>query len=338
MDRIFFRIALLMFLLAAVFAGLWWSGRAPKVPFRVEGAGFGPLRAVHLFGGHGPFLSGSPSGGAPIGLDGGEALLAPGFYLLDRSGEPARPLPVLLLEGRPLSWKFPLDPPAGTAPLPPGPFLRGPSGPVASTDSMVYARLTEVSVEEYREFLAAVAERGGERYASGGEFAEFSGPGPLIEGPLRFDGVEGDLPVNLVTWYEALAFAAYWTETRGGGRFRFRLPTSLEWEKLATGVDGRVHPWGNEPEAPLHLSQDHRGLLPVDSHPHRCSPYGAYHMEGNVAEWTMDGAGLPKGWRMVKGRSLDPESNGWRAAMGIGEHGERRARDIGFRLVAEPLP
>jgi eukaryotic-like serine/threonine-protein kinase len=95
-------------------------------------------------------------------------------------------------------------------------------------------------------------------------------------------GREND-PVTGVTWYEAAAFAAF------SGK---ALPTLFEWEKASrdgnNSVFGLTYPWGIVPTG-VDISQraNFRGNGPmrVDSLRGGQSPYGAYHMAGNVAEW-----------------------------------------------------
>ena len=90
---------------------------------------------------------------------------------------------------------------------------------------------------------------------------------------------------NLPVFFATLEKAQAYCEWRGA-----RLPTEIEWEKAARGTDGRIYPWGNsEPDCSL----ANYGLLicsgfhkPVDCCPLGVSPYGAYNMAGNVAEWT----------------------------------------------------
>jgi formylglycine-generating enzyme required for sulfatase activity len=64
-----------------------------------------------------------------------------------------------------------------------------------------------------------------------------------------------DLPVVGVTWFEAVAFAEWLGQERGG---RWRLPTEAEWERaMRGGLEGSATAWGaalpadEVPEGPL---------------------------------------------------------------------------------------
>jgi formylglycine-generating enzyme required for sulfatase activity len=86
-------------------------------------------------------------------------------------------------------------------------------------------------------------------------------------------------PVTEVTWAGALAYCRW----RGA-----RLPSEVEWEAAARGVEGRTFPWGEAmPTTELAVIDRPSGdILPVGSAPRGATPEGLLDMAGSLLEWT----------------------------------------------------
>ncbi|MET9896552.1 SUMF1/EgtB/PvdO family nonheme iron enzyme [Streptomyces sp. NPDC006465] len=157
---------------------------------------------------------------------------------------------------------------------------------------------TTVTNARYRVFLEEVGDSG-----------EFDHPDQPLERShrpahghdVRFNAP--GLPVVGLDWYDAYAFAKW-----AGGA----LPSEVQWEKAARGVDGRRYPWGQDWD-PARVNYVERSfgeqvsdldsleallvtveqgerpdhpVLPADALPQGASPYGALQMSGNVWELT----------------------------------------------------
>lgn len=152
--------------------------------------------------------------------------------------------------------------------IPAGEFLFGPEREKAITGAFYIDRFP-VTNAEYKKF---VDETGHEPPAHWRR-------GTWPEG-------KADHPVVQITWHSANAYAE-WAQKR--------LPTELEWEKAARGMDARRWPWGNVFDR-RYCNTSSEGTTRVGVYsPAGDSPYGAADMAGNVWEWI---GGQPSPLRM----------------------------------------
>jgi predicted MPP superfamily phosphohydrolase len=93
-------------------------------------------------------------------------------------------------------------------------------------------------------------------------------------------------PVVGVSFYEAMAFCNWLTETRRDGR-TYRLPDKNQWEASAAGFEGRKYPWGEWKEDACNTNETEIGKTSaVGIFFKGNTPGGVSDMAGNVWEWT----------------------------------------------------
>lgn len=181
---------------------------------------------------------------------------------------------------------------------------------------------------------------------------------PADERYARFG--RDDLPVVLVSWFEAAAYGRWLTRRIGGGRWLFRMPTEAEWEKASRGPDGFDYGLGmelSEAQAALYNWRKNPGaavtLVGRDEtrRSYRPSRYGIFHASGNAREWTQsvfrrmnaahpwrdDGRNdeEPPGFRVTRGGSWYSAS-AVRLQLAYREEfqPELTSDDLGFRIAA----
>ena len=149
--------------------------------------------------------------------------------------------------------------------IPEGEFLAGGKGsdegggPFKVNVPAYYLALHPVTNEQYGKFVKETGKHKEWKAASG-----------------------GDHPAVNVSWEDAQAYC---------GWAGLRLPSELEWEKGARGVDRREYPWGEEWDQKKCRNSNNKGnetTASVWGYPEGVSAWGLYQMSGNVWEWCAD--------------------------------------------------
>jgi len=160
--------------------------------------------------------------------------------------------------------------------IPEGEFLAGEAKTPVRLPAY-YIAVTPVTNEQYARFL--------KDRSDASDRSDRSDP-PDLSKP--------DHPVVNVSWHDAVAYC----EWAG-----LRLPTELEWEKGARGLDGRKFPWGDDWEHGRRCrnagNSGREKTCSVWAYPEGISPWGLRQLSGNVWEWCADwyDDGAPERWK-----------------------------------------
>ncbi len=175
--------------------------------------------------------------------------------------------------------------PAGMVLIPAGTFQMG-SNSGGGNESLVhsvsidafYMDTHEVTNADYAAFLNAE----GKHTDAGHTWLDIADGDvhiALVDGAYRAKSGHENHPVVEVSWYGAMAYAAW------AGK---RLPTEAEWEYAARGgKPGLKYPWGNTIDS-THANYGNKvgGTTAVGKY--TTNGYGLYDMIGNVWEWCLD--------------------------------------------------
>ena len=250
--------------------------------------------------------------------------------------------------------------PVGYVYIPPGPFVYG-GDPEAFLSAPRQVKVVagfrmavvEVTTAEWFEFVNTPSTlKEIEQAKKTGEAVYLPRqPGmPLGFAKRRSDGTyESELPDhapvlgisrNDITGYLA------WRNRRAqedGDPWVYDLPTDVEWEKAARGVDARLHPWGDRCDPSLCLGSFRKPESLFDSaggsEPRDESPFGILDLAGSRYEWTRDVfAPGSKTYAMRGGAWSVKLPSGFRAAKRQGLIPTHAFSRNGFRLVVRPRP
>ena len=191
--------------------------------------------------------------------------------------------------------------------IPAGPFLAGEKNEPTEIEAF-YIDVFPVTNDDYKAFIEA---RG------------YRAPKFWTEGRLR----DPRAPVVGVSWYDAVKYAEW------AGK---DLPTSLQWEKAARGLEGRIYPWGSE-IGNGHANFDHADeedqIRPVDASEENRSVFGIRDMAGNVWEWTKDWDRIEIDMKVIRGGSWADPALFLRCDRHLYANPKDKYDNIGFRCV-----
>jgi eukaryotic-like serine/threonine-protein kinase len=275
-----------------------------------------------------------------------EAKVPTGSYLLlpdgKNMGKIKYPVQVLCGQINSVRISVPANIPKGMSYVPEGYFYAGNRKDLSQMQKIFlpsyFINSDEVTLGEYLEFWKSLKSSADKKHYqahylfSNGDFEYL----PIWDesGKLR-KGFKKNMPVVGITGKAAEAYCAWLSKKLGSP---VRLPTNLEWEKAARGVDGRMFTWGNTHDEDAALCWDNKAAkekypiaAPVCSFPKDVSIYGVKDLIGNVHEFTTEKVNSSNVF-VIKGGSL--QSRLLFSHCGYSTHSSGEGEnDLGFRYL-----
>jgi hypothetical protein len=172
--------------------------------------------------------------------------------------------------------------------VPGEPFICGESNEMRDIKCGFYMAKHPVTVREFETFL----DQTGYDYS------------PEDRERMHLVSPEPFCPVSHVSWLDAKAYCRW---LRKVSKEYYSLPSEMEWEKAARGIDGRYFPWGDDAPSPdLACYQGeiaYENTVPIGSFPENRSPHGVMDMIGNVWEFCLDAIDDPRDPHILRGGS-----------------------------------
>lgn len=225
-----------------------------------------------------------------------------------------------------------VEAPPGMVRIKQGSFRQGRAHQTANIENDFWIDVYPVTYANYAEFLEATGFMSGSLDAGILRHLERL----RTRAEIKASGViMANHPAANITWYEALAYAAW---------LKKRLPTALEWERAAAGTAGNIYPWGNDFDSNRcnHAGSRVGTTTPVDYYPNGRSEDGCYDMAGNVFEWTDDWSPMsrfssaPASEKVNKGGSYVREASDLVNWYEESDPPDLRLTDVGFRCAWSP--
>lgn len=200
-----------------------------------------------------------------------------------------------------------------------------------------------VTAGEYLDFLDDLQRRDpdearrrapGQTGVEGSFWAEFDGRWRMPSVDRLGNRWAAGHPVYGLSWDDARAYCEWRTAREG---IHYDLPTELQWEKAARGVDGRFFPWGDWFDPSLcSMRESSAGRpcnRPVGLFYEDVSPYRAADLAGGVQEWCRDWYDAEAGLRALRGGAWLLDRRFCRLANRQGESPWSKLMTTGIRLV-----